>query len=242
MSQPSDSTPTRSDRGVFFDVGGTLLFPAPEVIGPMVSRFFGKGLPYPTVLEAIEFGSVAMDESLAAGAQEEWWVMFFGSIVSYLGIPWKEQQPVFDRFLTALRTYHREENLWSCVLPETREVLEELAGAGLTLGVISNSDGRVRDQLDQAGLTRHFSFILDSHLVGCEKPAPEIFRLALRKSGLRASQVVYLGDLVRIDALGAQGVGMSALILDPLRRRSQWGGATIASLRELPGWLRKSFR
>ena len=57
------------------------------------------------------------------------------------------------------------------------------ASAGYRLAVISNSDGRAAEGLAAAGLLAHFEHVIDSELVGCEKPDPRIFLTALEQHG-----------------------------------------------------------
>ncbi|NLI77040.1 MAG: HAD family hydrolase [Candidatus Riflebacteria bacterium] len=233
-----DSTPPRRWTGIFFDVGGTLLYPDPVVIGDHLEGILGRGLPEDRVFAAIQFGSVAIDQAIAQGQSiERWWHLFFGSVLCHLGFDGAATRSRLDALVSDLRACHEKKNLWSYLLPSTHGVLETLQGKGFHLGVISNSDGKVRGQLEEAGLAPFFPFILDSHVVGCEKPDPAIFRLALQESGLPASEVLYIGDIVAIDAVGATGVGMSALILDPLRLRAGAAVPTIAGLADLPAWL-----
>lgn len=233
-----DFTPAGRWSGIFFDVGGTLLYPDPVVIGASIQDLLGQRLPEDRLFAAIQFGSVAIDQAISRGQSiERWWHLFFGSVLHHLGFDGAAAPPRLDAMVRVLRACHQRRNLWSHLLPGTHEVLETLRQKGFQLGVISNSDGKVRGQLEEARLAPYFSFILDSHVVGCEKPDPAIFRLALQESGLPASEVLYVGDIVAIDAVGATGVGMSALILDPLGLRTGAGVSTIAGLADLPAWL-----
>ncbi|OIP28175.1 hypothetical protein AUK22_04530 [bacterium CG2_30_54_10] len=240
-SQRFDSNPCRTFKGIFFDVGGTLLFPDPEVIRHWIKRSFGRRFDFSEVLRAVEFGSVALDNAMDTNAtavpQPEWWETCFGSLLTFLGVSWEIGSETFSGFLDGLRTHHRNSNLWSHVIPGTHKILEKLSRKKYFLGVISNSDGRVLAQLEQAKLEKYFSFILDSHVVGCEKPNKEIFLMALRKSGLPPEQVLFIGDIIHIDAKGSGAVGISPLILDPLGKRKNSGIPRISSLMELPDWL-----
>jgi putative hydrolase of the HAD superfamily len=100
--------------------------------------------------------------------------------------------------------------------------------------VISNTeDGRVNDSLTLAELASHFEFVIDSHLVGCSKPEPAIFQIALDRLSLDASQAAYVGDSYGYDVLGAQRAGLYPILLD---RAASYPGARfcrIRSLREL---------
>ena len=69
--------------------------------------------------------------------------------------------------------------LWSRVLPGVRQALERMKQLGLQLAVVSNSDGSIEDLLTQNDLRAFFDVVIDSHVVGVEKPHPKIFRLRL---------------------------------------------------------------
>ena len=57
--------------------------------------------------------------------------------------------------------------------------------------------------------------MLDSHVVGFEKPDPRIFRHALEISGSPAERTLHIGDMYHADVVGARGAGIHALLLDP---------------------------
>jgi HAD superfamily hydrolase (TIGR01509 family) len=98
---------------------------------------------------------------------------------------------------------------------EAVDALQRVRAAGLATGVISNSNGSVRFALEQAGLAAHLDFIIDSSVVGIEKPDPRIFHLGLREAGATAAQAVYVGDLYSVDVLGARAAGLDGILLDP---------------------------
>ena len=62
-------------------------------------------------------------------------------------------------------------------LNQPRDVLRKLKKRGLVLGVISNSDGRVRRLLKKFNLLDYFSVVIDSSIAGVEKPDKNIFHL-----------------------------------------------------------------
>ena len=114
----------------------------------------------------------------------------------------------------------RPASSWNQVDATTRPTLERLARKGYRLGIISNSNGSLHAHLAATDLARHFEIILDSTDEGVEKPHPEIFQRALQRAGgLDAARALYVGDVYAIDVLGAAGVGMHALLFDPL---GQW--------------------
>jgi putative hydrolase of the HAD superfamily len=82
------------------------------------------------------------------------------------------------------------------------------------MNVISNSDGSVDGLLRDAGLRDLFDKVFDSHVVGLEKPDPAFFEHAMRMTGARPAESVYVGDFYSIDYLAARNAGMSAVLFD----------------------------
>ena len=77
--------------------------------------------------------------------------------------------------------------------------------------MVSNSDGRVEQALAAAGLRHYFDVVIDSALVGVEKPDPRIFHAALEALGVAPEEALYVGDLYDIDVLGARAAGLDAV-------------------------------
>jgi putative hydrolase of the HAD superfamily len=129
--------------------------------------------------------------------------------------------------------------LWSRVLPETPPLLEKLRARGYCLGVISNSIGTMEQQLQRVGLARHFQVIIDSAVVGVEKPHPEIFRLALARvpGGVEPAQAVFVGDTNATDIGGAELAGLHGVLIDRVGAYRDAECPRIASLSELEALL-----
>ena len=132
-----------------------------------------------------------------------------------------------------LSRMHRERHLWSSVAERTAEALERLRQAGLKLAVVSNSDGRVEQALDAAGLREYFDVVIDSALVGVEKPDPRIFHAALDALNVRPEETLYVGDLYEIDVLGARAAGMEAVLLGSPEASSDPSCRTAPSIMDL---------
>jgi putative hydrolase of the HAD superfamily len=114
-----------------------------------------------------------------------------------------------------LRPDGRASALWRMVMPGVPQALEQLQRQGLTLAVVSNSDGTCARSLDEAGLLRYMDFVIDSAEVGVEKPDPRIFEIALARGGADPRRTLYVGDLYHADVVGARGAGLHPLLLDP---------------------------
>jgi putative hydrolase of the HAD superfamily len=99
--------------------------------------------------------------------------------------------------------------------PAARPALELARAASVRTAVISNSNGSVRKIMESVGLADLLDFVIDSGEVGVEKPDPRIFQIALDRAGVRADEVVYVGDLYSVDVLGARAAGLEAVLLDP---------------------------
>ncbi|MFQ5802423.1 MAG: HAD family hydrolase [Candidatus Methylomirabilales bacterium] len=83
------------------------------------------------------------------------------------------------------------------------------------LGIVSNFYGNLATVCDEVGLSPFLTVVVDSTHVGCLKPDPQIFRVAL--AGLKAepAETVFVGDSLPRDMAGARGVGMAHIWLTP---------------------------
>ncbi len=127
------------------------------------------------------------------------------------GVPPDRMPEVRD----CLQRLHLERHLWCSIHERTHESLSRLRAAGLRLGIVSNSDGRVEQALAVSGLRDYFDVVIDSSLVGVEKPDPAIFQAALDALGVGPEEALYVGDLYEVDVLGARAAGIEAVLLAP---------------------------
>ena len=96
--------------------------------------------------------------------------------------------------------------------PDVVPVLEFLKKKGYRLGIIS--DGLIDVQLNRIRalkLEKYFDIFTFSEEVGKNKPALEIFQLALRKANCSPSEAVMVGDNVKTDIAGANKIGMISI-------------------------------
>jgi HAD superfamily hydrolase (TIGR01509 family) len=127
------------------------------------------------------------------------------------------------------------DELWNVPLAGVADALRALRAAGLRLVVVSNADGTVERGLARAGLRELLDDIVDSHVVGFEKPDPRIFAHALGASGARAETTLHVGDLYAADVVGARAAGVHALLLDPFE---DWPPVDCARLPDVPALAR----
>ncbi|MHB8584270.1 MAG: HAD family hydrolase [Thermoplasmatota archaeon] len=99
-----------------------------------------------------------------------------------------------------------------------RPLIDRLRGeAAVGVGVVTNGPGHLqRWKLEGLGLLECFpsSLVFVSGEVGCEKPDPRIFAMAVDASGARPEECVMIGDRTDTD-MGAKAIGMRFILFDP---------------------------
>lgn len=130
-------------------------------------------------------------------------------------LPSSDLQDLVTELRPVLRPDGRASVLWRAVMPQVPEALARMRARGLTLVVVSNSDGTASRSLEAAGLLTYLSAVIDSAIVGYEKPDPRIFEHALRQTGARPERTLHVGDLYHADVTGARAAGIHAVLLDP---------------------------
>lgn len=219
---------------ILFDAGNTLVYADPW---RMADIFTEAGWPVggDEVVAAELAARRRLHEAIRdgqVGTEPEVWREYFSSLFEGAGVPPEARLDVGRR----VRDVHATDHLWTHVADGTHHALEELAGLGYRLAVISNADGRMEELLVRVGLRRHFEFVLDSEVMGVEKPDPAIFREGCRLLGLPPAACLYVGDLYPVDYLGATGAGLEAVLLDPLGLH-EGRAPRVATLGELAAFV-----
>lgn len=104
---------------------------------------------------------------------------------------------------------------WSrMVLPQDPDVLpllRDLNAAGVPWGIVTNGPSSGQHMtIRSRGLEGLTGCVIVSEEVGYRKPAPEVFRSALDCLGVPPGRdVLFVGDDVAADMVGAKGVGLS---------------------------------
>ena len=178
-------------KAVLFDAGNTLLFLDHARMAAAVGAALGVPLSAARLAGAADAAARAAER--AAGPDRDRARAYLEALFTAAGVPADRMREVARLPAAAARGSH----LWCRVAPDTREALDRLRAAGIRLGVVSNSDGRVEEALVAAGLRDYFDVVLDSALVGVEKPDPAIFRAALAALGVPPDEALYVGRPVR---------------------------------------------
>jgi len=214
---------------ILFDVGNTLTWvDLPRAVRLLADEGCPRSLEALVPAEAdarrVMYG---LPQSLTDG---ERWSTYVDTILSQVDLA---GDPELPRLRARFFEVHQAEHLWRHVLPGTAATLARIRRRGFRLGVVSNSDGRVPQLLEDVGLAEPFEVIVDSQLVGVEKPDPRIFEIALERLAASPESAIYVGDYRDVDVVGARRAGLRPVLLDPLELEDGTDFPVIRRLEEL---------
>lgn len=218
---------------IFFDVGGTLVFPNPQgTLGPLLDM--GIRPAGPQLKRAERAAKRALDDFYsrprAVNTDHNYWDAYYTQLLEDLRIA--------DDVLKAdLMARARTSANWDRVQPDTADVLSELSRS-YRLAVISNADGHIEQLLERLGVAGFFQTITDSGRVGHEKPDPRIFAAAIASIGADPARSLYIGDIYSVDYVGAKNAGMEALLLDRAGVYEDTPHLRVDSLEKVPEAVR----
>ncbi len=118
-----------------------------------------------------------------------------------------------DEIEAASQARKRELELDVRPLPGVRDTIQRLAGRGIQLAVLNNSErtgDELQSHLDRLGLGGCFSPVISSVDLQCTKPSPICYRAALARMGLPSDAVAFVGH-DRAELAGAWAVGLRTL-------------------------------
>jgi putative hydrolase of the HAD superfamily len=167
------------------------------------------------------------------GRVSEAWRDYFHIILNRVGLPTEKREAVID----ALWEAHQRVGLWTVPIAGGPETVAELKRHGYRLGVVSNAEGRVEQDLESAGYRGLLETVVDSHVVGVEKPDPEIFDIALRRLDARPESSIFVGDVPAVDVEGARAAGVTPILIDRHELYPDSDVLRLTSIRELPSCL-----
>lgn len=224
-----------SVRCCLFDAVGTLIYPCPSVARAYgeAGRRQGSSLSDEEIGERFrlafrgqeaadlgQFGS-ATDES----RERERWRVIVAEVFDDL--------PDTSALFTELWAHFAEPGHW-CLFDDVAESWRRLAAKGVSLGIASNFDARLRNVCAGLAPLDHCDWLFVSSQVGVRKPSSAFFREVERRIGFEPHELALVGDDWESDYLAAKAAGWHAVYL---ARNSQppVGARSIRSLRELCG-------
>ena len=207
---------------ILFDAGGVLVFPEPANLLPPL-REAGVD-PGPAALERAHYQAMAaQDRAALPPAPATWWRDYLTTYVAACGVA----EARCEQLATDIAG-HPQRYGWAHAGLGVKDGLRALAGLGLPMGVVSNSNGTVEGDLRRVGVCYvpdgdgppaegiEMGVILDSAVVGVAKPDPGIFRIALDALNVPAhGTVLHIGDSLRYDVAGANAACLQPVHMDP---------------------------
>jgi putative hydrolase of the HAD superfamily len=197
-------------KAILFDLGGTLLYPDFPFLAEQL-RQRGQEIHLDQFLYALSVASNRMDAYMQVHATTD--ATRVPVYITYLLEALEVQTGIADLVDKVIIPRHQTVNFWNYILEGTLPLLGRLRER-YRLAMISNSDGRAEGKAAQYGIRPYLEFVMDSHLVGVEKPDPRIFHLACRQMDLPPADCVYVGDIYSIDVLGAEAAGLHPVLID----------------------------
>lgn len=185
------------DRAVIFDLDGTLVDTAPDLMHATNH-----------VLEGLGRRPISMDEVRAFvghGAR----ALVTRGLAATGGLPENyDVEPDYQRFVDY---YSRNIALGSQPFPGLIQLLDRLKAEGFGLGVCTNKlEGLSVQLLDALNLSPYFGAVVGPDTIGIAKPDPRPFREAVARLGLDAPRAIMVGDS-ETDILTARNAGVPVL-------------------------------
>jgi phosphoglycolate phosphatase len=210
---------------VLFDLDGTLLDTAPDMVGALDALRRENGLaplPFEEVRASVSHGS--------------------GRLVR-LGFPDADAERLAGLQRRYLEIYSAGLCARTRLFPGMDAVLAELCALRLALGIVTNKPAWLTEPLlQQLGLRERFECVVSGDTLSERKPHPMPLLHAAKLAGAAPQQCVYVGDAER-DVQAARAAGMPSLVatygyLAEGENWRAWGGdGAIATPADLLGWV-----
>ncbi|HEY8574539.1 phosphoglycolate phosphatase [Phenylobacterium sp.] len=184
---------------VAFDLDGTLVDTAPDLIGTLNHLLTQEGLPALPLEEARPF--------IGHGARR---LLQRGFIAAGAHLDPEREQGLFDRFIPHYLGRIADE---SRPFPGCRQALDRLRSEGATLCVCTNKPtGLSNALLDALGMSRLFAAIVGPDAAGVAKPDPRHLEFAVQAGGGSLGRALLVGDSAT-DAAAARNAGAPLVLV-----------------------------
>jgi phosphoglycolate phosphatase len=187
-------------RTIVFDLDGTLVDTAPDLISTLNLVLAGGGLPpiaYDDARRMIGGGPRRMVERalIAAGRN----------------VSTAERDRMFRIFIDHYSAHIADR---SRPFPHLESVLQRLAGEGFRLAVCTNKlEWLSLRLLDTLNLSRYFAAICGQDTFGIQKPDPQMLRLTIRRAGGEVRRAIMVGDSMT-DVRTARAANVPVIAVD----------------------------
>ena len=223
-------------KGIVFDIDGTLLNHE-QALERALTKLYSlmkKTIPHSRFDEFIstwktktnQYISEYLDGCLSFKQQR---ILRVQSVFNEWGYPLTPDKAM-EVFKIYLYEYENNWTLYEDVVPSL------IMLKNFPLGVISDGDGeQQRRKLAFTGIHSYFKSIVISGEVGLQKPHPKLFKKSAKELDLSLDEMLYIGDQLEKDALGAFNAGMQGVLINRTNQIHESSEIKIISkLTELP--------
>ncbi|MGH8168539.1 MAG: phosphoglycolate phosphatase [Woeseiaceae bacterium] len=181
------------DGGIFFDLDGTLVDTAPDMVAVLAALQKDNGsapLPYEVARASVSHGA-------------------FGLIdLAFPGVGDEERSRLHREYL---ERYEQAVCIGSTLFPGLTELLDRLDRHGTPWGVVTNKPQRMTEPLlEKLGLRERMSCAISGDTLPQRKPHPAPLLLACEQAGVEPTQSIYAGDDAR-DIIAGRAAGMTTI-------------------------------
>ena len=143
-------------------------------------------------------------------------------INSRFNLGWDKKQE--EEFIIAAKKWSTSMEF----IPDIIKVLTALKKDGSKLALLTNTHILEIDIYDKLDIGKYFDIVIMSHKIGIAKPDPKIFNIALQKLGSSSKDTMMIGDNLEKDIIGAEKVGVNALLFDIKQRHPDYKNSIIS--------------
>lgn len=188
-----------ADATIVFDLDGTLVDTAPDLVRALNETLDLEGLP--------RVSPSHLRRMVGQGARE-----LIARATSRAGAAYSAER--LDQLTKAFVEFYRADIAReSKPFPGLEEALDSLAALGAKLAVCTNKRTDLSQQLlDALGLSRRFSAIVGADAVAQRKPHPDHFRAAVTRAGGQPRRALMVGDTAA-DVGAARGAGAPIVLV-----------------------------
>lgn len=188
-----------ADATIVFDLDGTLVDTAPDLVRALNETMDLEGLPrtkLDMVRNLVGHGARVLLERAAA----------------LHGVTYSAER--LDQLTQAFVEFYRADIAReSRPFPGVEQAMDELAALGAKFAICTNKRTELSNQLiDALGMSDRFSAIVGADAVTDKKPHPEHYRAAVTRAGGVVRRSVMIGDTT-IDVASAKGAGAPVAIV-----------------------------
>jgi HAD superfamily hydrolase (TIGR01549 family) len=219
-------------EAVLFDNGGTLFerTPAPETIVRLAAE---RGIRITLADAAAAWQAMKASKSKTAAARLARNRSQEAHRTSYLSY-YQPLDEICEGLAEAMYVHYKTSADTMVPYADTPVTLRRLRGAGVAIGIVSNTGWNIREGYRRAGLAHLIDVFILSHEHGRAKPDSALIQRACDDLGVDPAATLMVGNDAPADGGAATGLGCPCLILPPAPVGSVRGLDHVLALAGLP--------